>query len=382
MLNFKQPFRPHTIYGANTINQLSDYIYGTKVLFLYGSGSIKHSGLYKVVIDQLKDVDYIEVGGVKSNPKLSLIRSVIKQCKDSNVDQIIAVGGGSVIDAAKAIAIGVMEDEDIWDIYTKGIKITNSVDILSVVTNVATGSETNDVSVIVNDEINLKRSIKNPLIYPKVAIMDPLLTITVNEYTTRYGIVDCFSHLLEQYFNNINNPIVDDQIAGYLRNIIDLGPKLLADLKNPELRDAHMYLSYVAYNCDIRNTVGGDFACHGLDYGLASVFDTTHGAGLAILTPNWMEYVAEYKPEKIARFGREVFRVVEKDDKKAAVLATALLRDWLKSLNAAERYSDINVIIEEKELLEMIEKAKVSYPLGNYYQLDETAIREIYEMGK
>lgn len=382
MLNFVQPFRPHTVYGPNVIKELNQYIYGNKVLFLYGAGSIKHSGLYDIIIEQLGDNEYIEFGGIGSNPKLSLIRNAIEIAKLNNVDQIIAVGGGSVIDAAKAIAVGAKTEDDIWDVYTKGLKINNTVDILSVITNVATGSETNDVSVIVNDTLNLKRSIKNQLVYPKVAIMDPLLTVTVNEYTTKYGIVDCFSHLLEQYFNNVNNKIVDDQIAGYLRNIIDLGPKLLADLTNPELRDAHMYLSYVAYNCDIRNTVGGDFACHGLDYGLASVFDTTHGAGLAIITPNWMEYVTNHKPSKIAQFGRDVFGITESDDKQAALLATEQLRMWLKSLNAAKQYSDINVIIEENKLLEMIEKSKVSYPLGNYYGLDEVAIREIYEMGK
>ncbi len=381
MLNFEQPFRPHTVYGENKVEELPNYLYGTKVLLMYGSGSIKHSGLYDRIIELLADTDYIEYGGITSNPKLSHIREAIELCKLNNVDQIIAVGGGSVIDGAKAVAVGAKIDVDIWQAYGNGYKISNATDLLTIVTNVATGSETNDVSVLVNDETNLKRSIKSPYIYPKVALMDPLLTLTVNEYTTRYGIVDCFSHLLEQYFNNVNNVIIDDQIAGYLRNIIDLGPKLLADLKNPELRDAHMYLSYVAYNCDIRNTVGGDFACHGLDYGLASVFDTTHGAGLAILTPNWMEYVTSHKPQKIAKFGRDVFDIDNCSDLEAAKAATAGLRAWLKSLNAAKQYSDINVIIEEKKLLEMIEKSKVSYPLGNYYQLDEAAIREIYEMG-
>ncbi len=381
MLNFEQAFRPHTVYGQGTINQLGDYVYGTKVLFLYGGGSIKHTGLYNKIVDQLTEIEYIEFGGIKSNPKLSLIREAIDICKVNGVNQIIAVGGGSVIDAAKAIAVGAKTEADIWDVYTKGIKFTDAVDILSVVTNVATGSETNDVSVIVNDELNLKRSIKNPLVYPKVAIMDPELTLSVSEYTTRYGIVDCFSHLLEQYFNIIDNDIVDDQILSYIKHVIDLGPKLLDDLTNIELRDRHMYLAYMAYNCDIRNTVGGDWACHGLDYGLASVFDTTHGAGLAILTPNWMEYVSKYKPAKVASFGRVIFNVEESDDHLAAIATTNQLRKWLKSLNAAKQYSDINVIIEEKDMLEMIEKSKVSYPLGNYYKLDSDAIRFIYEMG-
>lgn len=382
MLNFTQSFRPLTIYGPNKIDELPTYIYGNKVLLMYGSGSIKRTGLYDRIIDLLGTTDYIEFGGITSNPKLSDIRQAIELCKLSNVDQIIAVGGGSVIDGAKAVAIGSKIDVDIWEAYGNGYQVTDAVDVLTVVTNVATGSETNDISVVVNDQINLKRSVKSPHIYPKVAIMDPLLTLSVNEYTTRYGIVDCFSHLLEQYFNIQNNQIVDQQIVAYMRSIIELGPKLLANLNDPELRDGHMYLSYMAYNCDIRNTVGGDFACHGLDYGLSSVFNTTHGAGLGIITPNWMEYVANYKPEKIASFARDVFDVKEANDYQAAVSATKQLRTWLASLNAARTFADINVQFDEEQLIEMIEKAKVSYPLGNYYQLDEVGIRTIYEMGK
>lgn len=382
MLNFVQSFRPHTIYGPNKIDELADYVYGNKVLLMYGSGSIKRTGLYDRIIDLLGTTDYIEYGGITSNPKLSDIRKAIELCKLYKVDQIIAVGGGSVIDGAKAVAIGSKIDVDIWEAYSNGYQVNDAVDILTVVTNVATGSETNDISVLVNDQINLKRSVKSPHIYPKVAIMDPLLTLTVNEYTTKYGIIDCFSHLLEQYFNVQDNIIVDRQIISYMRSIIELGLNLLANLQDPELRDGHMYLSYMAYNCDIRNTVGGDFACHGLDYGLSSVYDTTHGAGLGIITPNWMEYVANYKPEKIASFAREVFDIKEADDYQAALLGTRELRLWLDSLNAARTFQDINVMIEEDKLLEMIEKAKVSYPLGNYYQLDEADIRAIYEMGK
>lgn len=381
MLKFEQQFRPYTVYGEGSIEKLSDFIYGNRIMFVYGSGSIKKSGLYDKIIDSIGETNYIEYGGIASNPKLSLIREAIKVGKDFNVDQIIAVGGGSVIDGAKAIAVGIKSKTDIWDAYSAKTKPTAAVDLLTVVTNVATGSETNDISVLVNDQLKLKRSIKSQFIYPKVAIMDPLLTLTVGEYTTRYGIVDCFSHLLEQYFNNVNNSVVDGQIASYMRSIVDLGPKLLADLQNKELRDMHMYLSYVAYNCEIRNTVGGDFACHGLDYGLASVFDTTHGAGLAIITPNWMEYISDYKPEKIISFGKEVFNIKIEDPQLACKKTVAALRNWLKSLNAAENYKDINVIIEEKQLYSMIDKAKVSYPLGNYYGLDEEAIRKIYEMG-
>ncbi len=381
MLNFNQPYRPNTIYGPDSIEKLSAYCMSDSVLLLYGSGSIKKTGLYDRLQIILKDVNIIPFGGIGSNPKLSIIEAAIKVCKENNIKQIIAVGGGSVIDGAKAICVGARSDKPIWDIYMTN-QVEDALELITVVTNVATGSETNDVSVIVNDTLNLKRSIKNRYIYPKVAIMDPLLTLTVNEYTTKYGVIDCFSHLFEQYFNNINNKIIDDTIVSYMKNVIELGPKLIGDLQNPTLRDNHMYLCYVAYNCEIRNIVGGDFACHGLDYGLASVFDTTHGAGLAIIMPNWMEFVKQYKPQKIASLGRALFAIEEEDDKLAASLCIDQFRLWLTKMRAVSKYEQLNVTIDEIQLDEMIEKSKVSYPLGNYYQLDEKAIKTIYEMGR
>lgn len=382
MLDFTLPKRSNTLYGQGKINLLKTQVTEKEnVLFLYGTSSVKKTGTYDVVIENLKATNMVEFGGISANPKLSTVQSAIELAKEKNIETIVAVGGGSVIDAAKAIAVGANYSGNVWDLYSGKAKIESALDIITIVTNVATGSETNDVSVLVNDELNLKRSIKTPLIYPKTAILDCNLTLTVGEYTTKYGIVDAFSHAFEEYFNNVNNPVIDAQILTIIKSILDLGPKLLNDLENVELRDQHMLLSYLAYNCDIRNMVGGDFACHGLDYGLASVFDTTHGAGLSVIIPNWMKLVAEYKPEKIAQFGRFIFEITELDDKIAAIKTAEKMREYLNSLSAAASYSDLNVIINAEDLEEMIEKAKVSYPLGNYYPLDTEKIRKIYEMG-
>ncbi len=382
MLDFTLPKRSNTLYGQGKINLLKSQVTkNEKVLFLYGLSSIKKNGTYDIIVANLKETEMFEFSGISSNPKLSDVRIAIELVKKEQINKIVAVGGGSVIDAAKAIAVGARYDGDVWDLYSSKQNITDAIDIITVVTNVATGSETNDVSVLVNDDLNLKRSIKTPLIYPKTAILDCNLTLSVGMYTTKYGLIDAFSHVFEEYFNNINNPIIDTQILGLMKNILDLAPKLLNDLENVELRDQHMLLAYLAYNCDIRNMVGGDFACHGLDYGLASVFDTTHGAGLSILMPNWMKFVAKYKPEKIATLGRKLFAVTENDDKKAAQLTANKMREYLNSLSAASCYEDINVIIGTEELAEMIEKAKVSYPLGNYYPLESEDIKKIYEMG-
>ncbi len=381
MLNFNQSFRPNTHFGVGTINKIesiaNEY---TKVLLVYGGESLKATGTHEKIIKQLTNVEVIEFAGITANPRLSDVRRAINVAKENNVDLIIAAGGGSVVDAAKAIAVGTKLEEDIWNAYSAKATMTEAIDILTVITNVATGSEANDISVLVNDELNLKRSIKTTLIYPKYAIMDPELTLTVGEYTTRYGLIDAFSHMMEQYFNPTDNHIIDRYIAGLMIDIVELAPKLLADLSNVELREQHMLLAYLAYNCDIRNMVGGDFACHGLDYGLASEFNTTHGAGLGIIMPNWMSYVAVHKPEKIVKFGREVFNL-SGSDSEVAEMSSISLRTWLDSLNAAKTYSDLNVIIDTEALDQMVEKAKVSYPLGNYYGLDQDAIRKIFEMG-
>ncbi len=382
MLKFNHAFRPNTYFGCGSLTNLESIVLNyRKVLLVYGGSSLKATGTYERIIKQLNNVEVIEYAGITANPRLSDVREAITLAKTENIDVIIAAGGGSVVDAAKAIAVGIKQECDIWDAYQAKTSIEAATDIISIITNVATGSEANDVSVLVNDEINLKRSIKNPLIYPKYAIMDPELTTTVNEYTTRYGLVDAFSHAMEEYFNGVNNHIIDRYIAGLMIDIIDLAPKLLADLNNVTLREEHMLLAYLAYNCDIRNMVGGDFACHGLDYGLASEFNTTHGAGLGIIMPNWMEYVADYKPEKIAQFGRVVFGTEETNNQQCALLASEKLRTWLNLLNAAEKYSELNVIINTEAMDRMVEKAKVSYPLGNYYGLDEQAIKAIFEKG-
>ncbi len=382
MLNFNQAFRSNTFFASGSIKELKSIATKyDKVLIMYGGMSLKANGAYDKIISQLKDKEVYEYPGISANPKLSDVRKAIEMVKEHKIDVIIAAGGGSVVDAAKAVAVGAKTDADIWEAFAGNIKIEDATDIISIITNVATGSETNDVAVVVNDDTNLKRSIKNALIYPKYAIMDVDLTLTVNEYTTKYGLVDAFSHMMEEYFNNVNNSVIDRYIAGLMIEIIELAPKLLNDLENKELREKHMLLAYLAYNCDIRNMVGGDFACHGLDYGLASVFNTTHGAGLSVLMPNWMRYIADFKPAKIAKFGRDVFMLSEKDDHMCAIKASEALRNWLDTLNAAKTYNDLNVIINNEALTEMIEKSKVSYPLGNYHKLDESAIRSIYEMG-
>ncbi len=381
MLNFNQPFRPNTFFGVGTLNKIEGIVANyNKVMLVYGGHSLKATGTYDKIISQLSNVELVEYSGITANPRLSDVRRAIDVAKENDIELIIAAGGGSVIDAAKAIAVGARLQTDIWGAYSNKATISKAIDIMSIITNVATGSEANDVSVLVNDELNLKRSIKTSLIYPKFAIMDPELTLTVNEYTTKYGLIDAFSHMMEQYFNTIDNHIIDRYIAGLMVDIVDLAQKLLADLTNVELREQHMLLAYLAYNCDIRNMVGGDFACHGLDYGLASEFNTTHGAGLGIIMPNWMKYVANHKPEKIVKFGRIVFNLTGTDEEVAFAASTSL-RTWLDSLNAAKTYSELNVIINSEALDQMVEKAKVSYPLGNYYGLDQDAIREIFEMG-
>ncbi len=382
MLDFTLPKRSNTLYGQGKIDLLKTLVkQNENVLFLYGTASVKKTGTYDIISENLKMTNMFEFGGISANPKLSSTRAAIELVKKEKIETIVAVGGGSVIDAAKAIAVGAKYDGDVWDLYSGKAEIKSALDVITIVTNVATGSETNDVSVLVNDVQNLKRSIKTPLIYPKAAILDCNLTLTVSEYTTKYGIIDAFSHVFEEYFNNVNNPVIDLQILTLIKSILDLGPKLLNDLENIELRDQHMLLAYLAYNCDIRNMVGGDFACHGLDYGLASVFDTTHGAGLSVIMPNWMKFVADYKPEKIAKFGQFIFNISESDNKKAAHETAKKLREYLNKLDAASCYSDLGISVGTEELEEMIEKAKVSYPLGNYYPLDTEKIKKVYELG-
>ncbi|MDG4657337.1 iron-containing alcohol dehydrogenase [Ectobacillus antri] len=382
MENFRFHNPTKLIFGKGQLEALKTEVplYGKRVLLLYGGGSIKRSGLYDQVQTLLAEADLfvVELGGVEPNPRVSTVNKGISLIKEHNLDFILAVGGGSVIDCAKAIAAGSHYDGDVWDIVTKKVVPTSAVPIGTVLTLAATGSEMNGGSVITNWEQNDKRSFGSIYTYPKFSILDPQLTFTVPRDQTIYGIVDIMSHVLEQYFHASENAQLQERIGeSILRTVMEVAPKLVNDLENYAYREAIMLNGTFALNGILSMGVKTDWATHMMEHAVSAVYDIPHGGGLAILFPHWMEYVAATKPEKVAQLGVRVFdlHTEGKTEAELAAETVAALRAFWTSIDAPQKLADYNINDEQLDL--MAERAMVAPTIGNYVPLTKEDVREI-----
>lgn len=371
--------RPKIIFGEGSINNLKEEVSSyNNILIVYGVRSVIENGSLELVKSNLVGKNIFDLKGIVPNPKLSKIYEGIEICKQENIDLVIALGGGSVIDSAKAIALGAKSEDDIWDIITKKKPVASAVDLAVIPTMIATGSETNDIFVVLNDKENLKRSLKDKNTYPKFTIMDPTYTITIDRRNTVAGIVDTLSHILEQYVNDKGSVIINSLLVTYFKRMQEVGKNLVKNLDSYDSREEHMYIAMQAYNGDYRTIVGGDFACHGLDYGLAGEFNNIHGEGLSIVTCNWLLYVVVNKlknHEIISEFFKELYG--EED----TILAISQLKEYLKEIGAPTKYKDIGIEFDDATLDRMVENSQFVKPLGNTIPLNEAQIKDIYLMG-
>lgn len=379
MLKFTLTNRPKIHFGENSVKELDTRAY-ENILIVYGSQRIEKNKMLEEIKTQIGNKKIKLFKGISPNPKLSEVELAIALCKEKNIDLIIAIGGGSVIDAAKAISIGAKNEHKIWDIITKKKEINEKIDLYTIPTMIATGSETNDIFVILNDELNVKRSLKTEYAYPVCALVDPKYTLTISKRQTIAGIVDAISHLLEQYVNDKNFTTINNVLITYLKRLIEIGPKLVENLDDLNLREEHMYIALMGYNGDYRTQVGGDWACHGLDYGLAGEFNTIHGEGLAVIMPHWIKYIGENfsNISKLKHLAHELFQIEEKDEKKATQKLAYELQSFFKKIDAPNTFEDMNVNIKEKIDI-MVEKSQFVKPLGATYNLGEKDIKKIYE---
>lgn len=297
MLNFEYKNHTHILFGRNTQQQVGELIArygGTKVLLHYGGGSICRSGLYDTVTDALCNagISFIPLGGVQPNPRISLVREAVALCKKENVDFILAVGGGSVIDSAKATAIGARTDRDIWDFYKGGIKAQAALPLATILTLPATGSESSYNSVLTNEELGRKLGYADDLIRPVFSIINPELFFTLPRNQIANGVCDMMSHIFERYFTNtLHTDLIDGLCEATLRAILRNAPKLM---KNPCDYDAWAEVGYagtIAHNNLLGIGREQDWASHKLEHELSALYDVPHGAGLSVITPAWMRYV-------------------------------------------------------------------------------------------
>lgn len=371
------------IFGEGQLEALKKEVpkYGTKVLLVYGGGSIKRNGLYDKVIAVLDEIGtkVFELSGVEPNPRLSSVQKGIEIAKQEKIDFLLAVGGGSVIDATKLIAAGAKYGGDAWDFVIKKAFATDALPFGTVLTLAATGSEMNANSVITNWETKQKHGWSSPVTYPQFSILDPVYTYSVPRDQTIYGIVDMMSHVLEHYFHLEENTIYQDRMCeSLLRTVMESAPKLLEDLENYEHRSTILYCGTMALNGILNMGYRGDWATHNLEHAVSAVFDIPHGGGLAILFPHWMEHNIDVK---LARFKQLALRVFDvdpagKSDKEIALEGIGKLRDFWNSIGAPSRLADYE--IDETAVDIMTEKAMVNGPFGNFAKLNQEDVQKIY----
>ncbi|MFX3675212.1 MAG: iron-containing alcohol dehydrogenase [Paenisporosarcina sp.] len=370
-------------FGKGQISHLSAEIGKQKVLVVYGGGSIKQNGVYEDVIDELKKAQatVFELPGVEQNPRLTTVHRGVEICKAEGIEILLAVGGGSVIDCTKAIAIGAKYAGNVWDLITGKAPIESALPIGTVLTLAATGSEMNSISVISNWETKDKLGWGSPYVFPQFSIADPTYTFSVSRKQTVYGIVDSMSHALEHYFHRTKNtPMIDGFIESLLRTAIETAPKLLEDLMSYDHRETMMYISTTAFNETLSNsTDGGDWATHRIEHAISAVYDIPHGGGLAILFPNWLEHVLEEDPSRVKMLAMNVFGVSDegKSDVEVAQEGAKALRAFWDSLGAPNRLSDYD--IDDTDIESIIDKTFIKPGVGVYKELDRNSVRDILE---
>lgn len=350
MQNFVFEIPTRVLFGKGNIEKVGREvkILGSRALMVYGSGSIKRNGIYGQVISSLEEaeVSVIELPGVKSNPVLSLVYKGIETARKESADVILAVGGGSVIDSAKAIAAGVKADHDVWDFFTRTKTIAGALPVVAVLTIAASASEMNPAAVITNDTTNQKYSARSVYIQPKVAIMDPSVLFSVGPEYTSYSAVDIITHMLEGYFNNSepSSPLQDRLVESLMKTVMESAQASLSKPDDYDARANMMWAATLAFNGLTTAGMGNvSFPAHMLGHSLSALYDVPHGASLSITLPAWMSYFAPRNPCKFARLAREVFGISELDESKAASEMIRRLRGWFGSIGAPTSFGACSV---------------------------------------
>ncbi|PKM49908.1 MAG: NADH-dependent alcohol dehydrogenase [Firmicutes bacterium HGW-Firmicutes-7] len=387
MLNFEFENKTKVIFGRGTEQQVGALTsqYGKKVLLHYGGGSVKKYGLYDIVVNQLKELDLhiVELGDVKPNPRLTLVRQGIELCKEEKIDFILAVGGGSVIDSAKAIAVGVFHDGDVWDFYSKKAKPKKTLPVGVVLTLPAAGSETSSSSVITNEEGWFKRGLNDNLIRPVFCIMNPELTFTLPEYQTACGAADMLAHVMERYFSNTKHVDLTDRLCeATMKTILLQSPKLIDNPEDYDARAEIMWAGTLAHNNLLDTGRVGDWASHGIEHELSGIYDIAHGAGLSIIFPAWMKYVYKTNVEKFAQFASRVFNIDYnfENPEETALKGIEALENFFLQLKLPIRLADAN--IGSDRIAEMANKVTNNgkHTRGNIVKLSTADIEEILKL--
>ena len=348
MNNFTFYSPTYFVFGKDQENNTGKYVRrfgGTKVLIHYGGGSVIRSGLLDRVKASLaaEGIGFVELGGVKPNPRSGLVYEGIELCKREKVDFVLAVGGGSTIDSAKAIAFGALYDGDFWDFYS-GKRVEQALPVGTVLTIAAAGSEGSNGSVITKEEGMLKRSAGGDALRPVFSILNPALTQTLPAYQTACGITDIMAHLFERYFTNTQDVEVTDRlIEGLLQTMIHEAPKVIANPNNYQARANIMWAGMMAHNncCGVGRDQ--DWASHNMEHELSALYDCAHGAGLAVVFPAWMEYTMHHDVMRFAQIANRVWGCAM-DFQNPEITAKAgikALRNFLRAIGMPQTLAEV-----------------------------------------
>ncbi len=375
-------------FGRDQLKHLSTELkkYGTRVLLTYGGGSIKRMGLYDRVVKEIKEagLELYEFSGIEPNPRIDSVRLGAQMCKDHQIDVLLAVGGGSTIDATKFMAAGACVDHDPWDFLDlkKWAPIERALPIVTILTLAATGSEMDTAAVISNLETQDKIGRLDPALSPKASFLDPTNTFTVSPYQTACGSADIMSHIIEVYFNmNQDLYMLDCFMEGLMKTIIRYAPVAMSDPTNYEARANLMWASSWAINGFVNGGKQKAWSCHPMEHELSAIYDITHGLGLAILTPRWMEYcLDETRVSKYVQFGTNVFGI---DPALApmdiAHTAIERLSDFLfNTLQLKRTFPEVG--IDETHFATMAKKAVGGGTLPGFKPLQEQDVERIFQM--
>ena len=366
-------------FGKKKENSIGEHIKSSgikKVLLVYGTGSIKRSGLYERVVKSLRDSDmeFIELDNIVSNPLLSRVNDGIKLVKENAVEAILAVGGGSVVDSAKAISAGAKYDGDVWDFFTNKSQISEALPIFTVMTLAAAASEMNGNSVITNSETKQKYSIASPLLNPKVSVVNPELMSSVSKEYLAYSAVDVIAHSIEVYFTASQHPNFNSRIVeSIIKSVIETTEILLEYPNDYDARAEFAWVAIQALNgLAPAGTTGGSFPNHMIEHSLSALYNVAHGAGLSIVIPAWMKWYKNQNIKQFERFSREIFEVDSAEE------GIKRLECWFAKIGAPVTLKEVN--IPKDEIFDIAENANSLanvWGMGSVYTIE--TITEILE---
>lgn len=389
MLNFTFQLPTKIYFGKDEQKRIGEYLkpHASKILLHYGGGSIKRSGLYDEVTASLRQagIAYTELGGVVPNPRLELVYEGIELCKREHVQLILAVGGGSVIDSAKAIAMGVCYDGDVWEIYDGNILTGKSLPVATVLTIPAAGSESSKSSVITNEAAGLKYGHNDEATRPLLSVVNPALFMTLPKEQIGNGTADMMSHIFERYFTQTQHTNVSDELCeGVLRAIMNNALRVIDDPQDYNAWCEIGWAGTLAHNDLLGRGREEDWGCHGMEHELSALYDIAHGAGLAVLTPAWMEYVYKENIPMFLQFARNVMGVTAGRDAEEIIFeGIRRLRAFFASIGLPGTLREMGIGPERLE--EMAKKTTGAafgeeHGKGNFFKLKWQDVLEIYRM--